>query len=120
LHRAVKNVRKEYRTFVVDVKEAKDRYDQSHLVVAVTLREGYEWKDAWEEAWTFAENPNPHCLSDNALRLSSWAKGPKNTGKMTDRRKIGAQARLRRTYRDMEDHLREIRLKADASIQWED
>ncbi len=37
---------------------------------------------------------------------------------MTDVRRIGAQARLRRTYSDIEDHLREIRFKADASIQW--
>ena len=100
------------------VQEAKDQYDQSHLAIEIRLREGYEWKDAWEEVWTFAESPNAHCLSDNALRLYLWAKGPKNTGKMTERRKIGAQAGLRKTYSDMEDHLREIQLKADSSIQW--
>ena len=98
LHKTLKNFREEYKTFLVEVKEAKDRYDQAHLVIKISLREGCEWKDAWEEAWTFAENPNPHRLSDNALRLYLWAKGSKNTGKMTDRRKIGAQARLRKTY----------------------
>jgi hypothetical protein len=116
----IKNVREEYRSFTVKVGEAKERHEESdrQLVVEICLREGYEWKDAWEEAWTFAENPNPHCLSDNAMRLFAWAKGPKNTGKMTERRKIGAQAGLPRTYDDIEQHLREIRLKADASVQW--
>lgn len=116
----LKNSRKEYRSFQVKVVQTKDRYNPCETAVSVEigLREGYEWKDAWEEAGTFAENPNPHCLSDNALRLYQWAKGPKNTGTMTDRRKIGAQARLRKTYSDIEDHLREIRLKADSGIRW--
>jgi hypothetical protein len=120
LERAVKNVRKEYRAFRVEVKDAEDRYGQQYLQVRIVLREGCEWKDAWEEAWTFAEKPNAHCLSDNALRLYLWARGPKNTGRMTDVRRIGAQARLRRTYSDVEDHLREIQFKADSTIQWED
>ncbi len=117
----LKSGRKEYRTFQVKVEETKDRYNPSELLLSVEigLREDYEWKDAWEEAWTFADHPNPHCLSDNALRLYQWAKGPKNTGKMTERRRIGAQARLRKTYFYMEDHLREIRLKADSTICWE-
>jgi hypothetical protein len=102
------------------VKDSKDQYGQQFLQVKIVLREGCEWKDAWEEAWTFAKQANPHCLSDNALRLYLWAKGPKNTGKMTEVRKIGAQARLRKTYSDIEDHLREIRLKADASVHWEE
>lgn len=118
---AVKNTRKEYRCFQVRVEETKERYDQLdlRLMIQIRLREGHEWKDAWEEAWTFVDKPNPHCLSDNALRLWVWAKGAKNTGKMTDRRKIGAQAKLRKTYNHMEDHLREVRLKADSTIQWE-
>jgi hypothetical protein len=120
LERAVKNVRKEYRTFLVEVKDTKDRYGQEHLVVRIVLREGHEWNEASEEAWTFAKQPNPYFLSDNALRLYLWAKSSKNTGKMSDVRKIGAQARLRRTYSDIKDHLREIQLKADASIQWEE
>src|SRR6266404_4017024 len=118
----MKNVRKEYQSFRVSVGDTRDQWDQSsvRLLIEICLREGHEWKDAWEEAWTFAEYPNPHCLSDNALRLYQWAKGPKNTGNMTDRRKIGAQARLRKTYDNIEDHLREIRLKADRGIQWEE
>jgi hypothetical protein len=82
------------------------------------LRDGFEWKDAWEEAWTFAEQPNAHCLSDNALRLYVWAKGPKNTGRKMKWQKVGAQARLSKTYSHIEDHLREIRVKADPTIQW--
>jgi hypothetical protein len=119
LERAVKDVRKEYSTFRVEVKDERDRYGQQYLRIKIVLREGCEWRSAWEEAWACSKNPNPHCLSNNALRLYLWAKGPKNTGELTERRKIGAQARLRRTYDDIEDHLREIRLKADADVQWE-
>jgi hypothetical protein len=121
---ALKKVRKEYRCFRVEVGESRDGYysyrTEPQLCITIGLRDGFEWKDAWEEAWTFAENPNSFCLSDNALRLYEWSKGPKNTGAMMNRHKVGAQARLRETYSDIEDHLREIRLKADPRIQWED
>jgi len=71
----MKNVRKEYQSFRVSVGETRDQWDQSRvrLLIEICLREGHEWKDAWEEGWTFAENPNPHCLSDNALRLVELA-----------------------------------------------
>jgi len=68
LERTVKNVRKEYRSFLVRVEEAKHQYEQSSLVITVSLREGFEWKDVWEESWMVAERRNPHCLCDNALR----------------------------------------------------
>lgn len=120
---ALKKVRKEYQCFRVEVGESRENYYSyrtgPQLCITIGLRDGFEWKDAWEEAWTFAENPNSFCLSDNALRLYEWSKGPKNTGAMTNWHKVGAQARLRKTYSDIEDHLREIRLKADPSIQWE-
>jgi hypothetical protein len=121
LIKALKAVRNEFRTFDISVKEKPYRYDsaQSGWEIAICLRDGYEWKNAWEEAWSFAERPNDHCLSDNALLLYQWAKGPKNTGKVMERKKIGAQARLRRTYSDMDQHLEEIQLKADPSIRWE-
>lgn len=119
LQRAVKEVRKEYQTFLVEVRDARDRDGRPCFQIGIILRPGNEWKNAWEEAWTCSRNPNPHCLSNNALRLYLWAKGPKNTGELTEQRKIEAQARLRRTYNDIVDHLREIRLKADRSIQWE-
>jgi hypothetical protein len=119
LHRAVKDVRKEYRSFLVEVRDARDRDGRSYLQIEIILRDGYEWKAAWEEAWAFSMNPNPYCLSNNALRLYLWAKGPKNKGELTDQRKIGAQAGLRRTYNDIEEHLKEIRLKAAQDAQWE-
>lgn len=120
LVRAVKHVRKEYRCFQVEVGESRENHYQTEprLCIKVVLRDGFEWKDAWEEAWSLAEQPNPHCLSDNGTRLYIWAKGPKNKGQMTDRNKIGAQAGLRGTYSGIEDHLHEIRLKADPTIQW--
>jgi hypothetical protein len=118
---ALKKVRREYRSFRVEVGESRENYYRSDppLCITIELRDGFEWKDAWEEAWTFADNPNPFSLSDNALRLYTWSKGPKNTGVMMKRQKVGAQARLRKSYSDIEDHLREIRLKAAPSIQWE-
>ena len=119
LRRTVSGVRREYGSFTVKVEEKKDETGRTWVTVEVGLREGAEWKDAWEEAWTFAEDPNAHGLSDNALRLYTWAKGPKNTGALMERRIIGLQARLVKTYNDMEDHLREIRQKADSTIQWE-
>ncbi len=59
-------------------------------------------------------------LSDNALRLYEWSKEPKNTsGDRGKQREDSTKTRLRKTYSDLEDHLREIRLKAEPSIQWE-
>jgi hypothetical protein len=118
---AIKNVRKEFKSFQVKVEETQNQYRQSEpeIWIEIDLRDGFEWKDAWEEAWSFAEKPNSFCLSDNALRLHAWSKGPKNTGALVKWNKIGAQAGLRKTYSDLEDHLWEIRLKADSSIQWE-
>ncbi len=117
---AVKRARKDYHSFQVRIEEIRDRYNQDdfQLSVSICLRDGFEWKDAWEEAWSLAEKPNPHSLSDNALRLYQWAKGPKNTGRMMEMRKIGAQAGLRHTYDHIEEHLREIQLKVDPDIKW--
>lgn len=117
----LKKARKDYRAFQVAIDETKSSTNPNVTVVSIelSLRPGYEWRDACEEAWSLVSNPNAACLSDNALRLYDWAKGPKNTGKMTERRKIGAQARLRKTYDEIEAHLREIRAKADPTIHWE-
>ena len=118
---ALKKARKEYQSFEVKVIEEKERYrpELFQLSVTIYLRDGFEWKNAWEEAWTHAESPNPHCLSDNAFRLYEWARGPKNSFKMTERNKLGAQARLRGTYSHIEEHLKEIQLKAAPDLQWE-
>jgi hypothetical protein len=89
------------------------------LEIEISLRDGCEWRAAWEDAWSFVVKPNDHCLSDNALRLYLWAKGPKNTGKPIDQNKIGAQAKLRGTYSYIDDHLREIQLKIEPSVRWE-
>ena len=121
LVRAVKNIRKDYRSFYVSVKEKTDHYNPPSLKLSVDVyvRDGFEWKDVWEEAWSFSEKPNPHCLSDNALRLYQWAKSVKNTGQMMEQNKIGKQASLRRTFYYIEQHLQEIQLKADPNLQFE-
>jgi len=119
--RAIKHVPKDFQSFRVHVKETPDKYRPSvtNISIEIILRDGCEWKDAWEEAWSFHEMPNPHCLTDNALRLLKWAQGPKNTGTLIDWKKVGAQAGLRKNYYHINDHLTEIRLKADPNIQWE-
>jgi hypothetical protein len=121
LLKAVKGVRKDFRTFEVKVQDKEEQYGRGvdGFEIEIKLREGCEWREAWEEAWSFAEKRNDHCLSDNALRTYLWAKGPKNTGKTIDQNKIGAQAKLRGTYSYIEDHLREIQLKAEPGIRWQ-
>ncbi len=61
----------------------------------------------------FFESLNAYRLSDNALRLFIWAKGPKNTHTMKHRWIIGAQAKLQNARDHIVDYLLEIRLKAD-------
>ena len=121
LVKTVKGVRENFRTFEVKVQDKHERYGRGveGLEIEIHLRDGCEWRDAWEEAWSFAERPNDHYLSDNALRLYLWAKGPKNTGMAVDRNKIGAQAKLRDTYSYIDDHLGEIQLKIEPGIRWE-
>jgi hypothetical protein len=121
LVKALKGVRENFRTFEVKVQDIHERYGRTveGLEIEIHLRDGCEWRDAWEEAWSLAARPNDHCLSDNALRLYLWAKGPKNTGAVVDQNKIGAQARLRGTYSHIDDHLREIQLKLEPGIRWE-
>lgn len=121
LVKAVKDLRENFGTFEVKVQDKHERYGRGveGLEIEIHLRDECEWKDAWEEAWSFAGRPNDHCLSDNALRLYLWAKGPKNTGNAVDQNKIAGQAKLRDTYSYIDDHLCEIRLKIEPGIRWE-
>ena len=50
---ALKKASKTYESFEVKVGEQGDRPDgwDKRITVQIVLREGYEWKNAWEEAW---------------------------------------------------------------------
>ena len=118
---ALKDVRKDFHTFQVTVVKESDRYDPDDYSLKVTIQstDGFEWKDAWTEAWSLSNRPNPFGLSDNGLRLYAWAKGPSNPGTKLELRQIGARAALKGTYNHLLDHLREIKIKADPKICWE-
>jgi hypothetical protein len=118
---ALKAMRKSYDTFEVSWTEKAAEYDPDRIsfTIEIKLHDYSEWKDAVREAWGFSETPNQHGLSDNALKLYQWAKGPKYTDGWIQRNSIGAQAGLRKSYFYMDRHLEEIQAKADPTIRWE-
>jgi hypothetical protein len=102
---AIRKVQKEYRTFKIEISESPNSASwrrDGYLCIAAVLGDEYEWDDAVSEAWTFVENPNPYCLTDNSLKLYLWAKSPKNQGALMETNKIGAQAGLRGSYRHID------------------
>ncbi|HKQ37956.1 MAG TPA: hypothetical protein VJ063_07745 [Verrucomicrobiae bacterium] len=115
LVKALLNTRKEYAAFSVEITKTYER-EQPRLSIKIRLKEGFEWHNAWEEAWGFAASPNPHCLSDNALKLWQWARSPKNTGEAIDRNRVGRQARLRGSYYNIKELFREIQVKAEPTL----
>ena len=110
-----KKARRDYDSFAVDVRTGETR-DPNSVQISIRVKDGFEWHDVWEEAWRFAQTPNPHCLTDNALKLLRWVRSEKNTGELTEKNKIGRQANLRGSYRDLEDYFKEIQAKVQPRL----
>lgn len=112
---AIKRGGKSYRSFVIKVNE--ETKDNCHvLVVSAVLNADSEWRNAWEEAWSLSPEPNPHCLTDNALKLYRWLKSPKFDGQPIDENSLGRRANLRGSYHHIPDYLTEIQVKADPCL----
>ena len=110
-----KKARMDYDSFTVDVRTGEAREPNS-AQISIRVKDGFEWRDVWKEAWKFAQTPNPHCLTDNALKLLRWVRSEKNTGELTEKNKIGRQANLRGSYRDLEDYFKEIQAKVQPRL----
>jgi hypothetical protein len=107
------------RNFDFDFNSFTIRFDKEtpwgELAFIATLKENCEWDDVVTEAWRHVARPNPHNLTDNALKLLQWARSEKNTQKTIKENTLGKQAVLRgsNSYHHIPDYLREIQRKAD-------
>jgi hypothetical protein len=111
---AIRHGGKEYHSFEIEVRQKEDI-----LEVIVKLKEEFEWRDAWEEAWKLAGRPNTYFLTDNALKLFNWLKSGKYDGKHIDENMLGRRANLRGPYHHIHDYLTEIQAKADQHLVFE-
>ncbi len=115
--------RRSFKSFVLELQDReRDHYGNERLpsIVAV-LRDGSEWDQVFKEAWAGVEKANESCLTDNALRLLDWIRGPKNTGNLLPVNKVGSQAGLRGTgsYAEIRTFLEEIALKCPYELDFE-
>ncbi|PYV63621.1 MAG: hypothetical protein DMG97_37180 [Acidobacteria bacterium] len=103
-------VRKEYDSFTVETRTGVSR-DPDSLQLSIRIKDGFEWRDVWEEAWKSTDVPSPHFLTDNAAKLLQWVRSEKNSREFTDQNKIGRQANLRGSYQEIADLFKEIQAK---------
>jgi hypothetical protein len=115
--------RRSFKTFLLELRDReRDHYGiQKRPSVAAALRDGSEWDQVFEEAWAGVENANESCLTDNALRLLNWIRGPKNPGSLVPVNKVGAQAGIRGTgsYALIRTFLEEIAFKCPYELDFE-
>lgn len=115
---AVKRVGKSYRAFVTESSVSNLDGNES-LTISVKLKDGYEWRDAMEEAWKLSPNPNPHGLTDNARKILRWLENNDLKGKQIDQNAIGRRANVRGTFDHIVDYLKEIQVKANPRLVFE-
>lgn len=115
---AVKQGGKSYRTFDTRVTHEAE-HERHKLTVDIQLKNGFEWREALEEAWENAPVANEYLLSDNSLKILNWLRSDKFDGKPLEMNKLGRRANLRGSYRNIDDCLREIQAKSDTGLQYE-